>query len=107
MKKTRLNTTIPERFDWVDYSDKLTPEQREWLAKFDSEYRGTIYKDDNPIHNTPELQAKCYKNNTAMRRDIWYQFTQINVNTFPTESLLEILLQNTFHVNNYGIKRNK
>lgn len=68
---------VKNRRDLVDqdYLDKLKPEEKAWLDKFNSEYIGATFKknsdgtysEDN-LHKTAEQRQDCYHRNNARNR---------------------------------------
>ena len=79
MKKTNNQfglevKSFPKHKQWKvdqDYIKDLSPEEREWLGKFNQEYyRNRFTKEDN-LHNTPELKRACYSNENASNRDLY------------------------------------
>jgi hypothetical protein len=72
--------SFPKHKQWKvdqDYAKQLSPEEREWLGKFNQEYyRNRFTKEDN-LHDTPELKRACYSNENASNRDL-YSIKQVS-----------------------------
>lgn len=53
----------------VDYLDKLSDEEKDWLNAFNEEWINASFKHPlQPLHNTPELKSDCYRRNNARNR---------------------------------------
>ncbi len=62
-----------------DYISKLSPADKAWLTKFESEYyNGYVCKTDkSALHKTDELRKDCYTRANECRRDS-YAITAAN-----------------------------
>lgn len=67
----------------MDYWNKLSDEQREWLKKFNSEYYYGYF--NNPeyeaskhknLHNTEEAKKKVRRKVKIQNQDLWIQSTK-------------------------------
>lgn len=67
--------SYPKTKEWMvdqDYLAKLSPEEREWLGRFNQEYyRNTFENSSDDLHNTKELKQKCYSTENARNRDLY------------------------------------
>lgn len=52
-----------------DYRERLSPEEKAWLDKFDDEYYRADFGED-PLHGTPELRNDVYARQNAAARDV-------------------------------------
>jgi len=78
--KTKDQSRLRRQFIDYDYIKKLSPEEREFLAKFTDEYyggggfkRGEDGKFDytDNVHKTDELRRDCYNKNNQNQRCIY------------------------------------
>ena len=70
LSKRNTKKTSREFLDF-DYLAKLSPAEREWLAKFSAEeYQNDISKTD-PLTATTQGRRDIYGRDNARRRDIW------------------------------------
>lgn len=53
-----------------DYLNKLSPEELDWLNKFNKEYVSASLDGKGDLHNTKKLKKTCYDSNNARNRDI-------------------------------------
>jgi hypothetical protein len=68
------NKKIRREFIDVDYVDKLTDKEKEWLNKFMDEYNGANLDFQNlkkNIHNSKKLKKDCTDRVNARNRDIY------------------------------------
>lgn len=73
LKKSAHKKYVKDFVD-VDYVEKLTEEEKEWLNQFLDEYYDTSfykYKEKGYLHNTEELKKSCGTLDNARRRDIY------------------------------------
>jgi hypothetical protein len=68
--------SFPKHKQWAidqDYLDKLTPEEKEWMGKFNQEfYRNRVTKGSKTdLHNTTALRRDCYARENAANRDLY------------------------------------
>lgn len=73
---------IKEQVD-MDYWRKLSPEQKEWLKKFSSEFyfgffnTGDYEKARPNIHNNPEFKKEIRKRLRNQKNDLYYKGRKI------------------------------
>lgn len=109
MKKTNRRSKIqyaslkPEynlktRRDLIDYDylDKLSPKEKEWLAKFTEEYTNASFKKGKKhLHKNKDGKKDCYDRNNARNRDIYTrEKAQGSLEYFP--DLPEISEENVY-----------
>lgn len=67
--------SFPKNKQWMvdqDYSDKLSPEEKEFLGRFNQEYyRNRFESSEKDLHSTPEQKKSCYSNENARNRDLY------------------------------------
>lgn len=64
----------PRSVQWMvdyDYLNKLSDEEKEWLAQFTDEWVGGDLSSEAPLHATPEQRKAAYRKNNSQKRD-WY-----------------------------------
>ena len=54
-----------------DYAHKLADDEKDWMAKFLSEYYENGFKKDDPERLHKRRERDCYQRNNAMRRDLF------------------------------------
>lgn len=84
-KKTKRGSTehpalepslnLRSRFELIeiDYKEKLSKKNKDWLNKFNEEYVNASLDSKNlsrNLHNTDKLKKDCYNRNNARNRDI-------------------------------------
>lgn len=81
-----------------DYLDKLSPEEREWLGKFNREYYLNQFdRTKKNLHHTKRLKLEVYDNDRARRRviDAGYTFPVPSSESFgtpsPEDAIIEVL----------------
>jgi len=54
-----------------DYINKLSPEEKEWLSKFNDEYYGGKIKkgDETALNKKDEHRKDCYNRKTTIKED--------------------------------------
>ena len=73
LKKSAHKKYVKDFVD-VDYVDKLSEAEQEWLNQFlDEYYDNSFYKYKNKgyLHNTKELEKSCGTSNNVRRRDAY------------------------------------
>lgn len=67
--------SFPKHKEWMvdqDYFDKLSPEEKEFMGRFNQEYyRNRFESSEKDLHNSPELKKKCYSAENARNRDLY------------------------------------
>ena len=53
-----------------DYIDKLSPEDKDWLNKFQEEWLHACFKKEDNLHTTDEQKREIYNRNNARNRDV-------------------------------------
>lgn len=67
--------SLPKNIRWMhdmDYIEKLSPEEKEFMNKFVKEYYdGNVKKDDyDALHCDDESRRECYGNKNRQNRDL-------------------------------------
>lgn len=68
------NPKVRREFIDVDYVDKLSDKEKEWLNKFMDEYNGANLDFENPrknLHKTKKLKKDCTDRVNARNRDLY------------------------------------
>lgn len=65
----------PKNIQWMidmDYIDKLSDAEKQWLCKFVAEYHNANVKkgDRKALHKTVKLRQDCYSRKNAQNRDM-------------------------------------
>ena len=69
--KKRFHRKYVREFVDIDYADKLSDEDKEWLANFLDNYYGGVWKSDDEKNVMPSSDKReMWRNNHARRRDI-------------------------------------
>jgi hypothetical protein len=56
----------------VDYLEKLSAENLDWLSQFNEEFHtGYFPRGRPPLHRTKKLRRDCYARNNAAQRDLY------------------------------------
>ena len=74
----------------IDYLNKLSPSEREWIIKFYKEYYNGEFNHPDPIH-PKELRKDCYDRNNASKR----QLHSVSNETLEAAERFAYLKQNT------------
>jgi hypothetical protein len=78
-----------------DYVDKLSPEEQEWLARFNKEYyAGRVKKGDPDAHHKTDKQRQdCYSRQNSVNRDILNRGLRQDTDLVadPTDALIELI----------------
>lgn len=65
-----VNLKIRHELMDQDYIHKLSPEEKDWLSRFNEEYNGNNFKHKGDIlHTTKELKKDCERKNNSHNRD--------------------------------------
>lgn len=68
----RLNSRVRQELIDCDYLDKLTPDELEWLNKFNGEYiNASFNRDGTDIDNSDAGRKASYDRNNARNRDLF------------------------------------
>ncbi len=54
----------------LDYINKLSIKDKQWMSQFLDEYYNRRISKINPIHNTDDLRKKCYELSNSAERDV-------------------------------------
>ena len=57
-----------------DYIDKLSPEEKAWLSKFNAEYHQNTFQRDGTDLHTDEQRRAIYNKTNASYRDVMHQW---------------------------------
>jgi hypothetical protein len=67
-----LYSKIKQQFFDIDYIDKLSDKEKEWLNHFMGEYLNANLKEGKKkLHRTKALKKDCFDRNNARNRDIY------------------------------------
>lgn len=56
----------------IDYADKLSDKEKEWLSNFNEEYVGASFTHKGKsLHRTKKARKDCYDRNNARNRDVF------------------------------------
>lgn len=75
-----------KEFDDIDYWDKLSDEEKEWLVDFVDEYYYNFDRKNGPMPKDKKSKRKRYQNDNARRRDIWNNFIRTRL---PVEHIAD------------------
>ncbi len=68
----RLNSRVRQELIECDYLHKLSPDELEWLNKFNGEYINASFENDgSDLDNSPEAKKASYSRNNARNRDLF------------------------------------
>lgn len=70
-KKKWSNRALSQEIKEIDYWDKLSPEDREYLTQFLYEFYQADFNHDTPIHDTDRLVKDCQDRNNGIKRQIF------------------------------------
>lgn len=74
LRKAHAPYCYQSRFEEIDYLDKLTDKEKEWLARFNEMYvHGRRYKDRRAPYMAKAVRREIWVENAACRRDIYSQ----------------------------------
>ena len=57
-----------------DYFKDLSEEEKAFASKFNEEFYGASFKEEDNLHETDELKRECYRRNNYRNRDIYTIF---------------------------------
>ena len=67
--------SFPKHKEWMvdqDYTKSLSPEEQEWLGRFNQEYyRNRFESSEKDLHSTKEQKRQCYSTENARNRDLY------------------------------------
>jgi predicted acyl esterase len=68
-----MNLRTRQDLIYVDYLDKLTPKELEWLNKFNGEYVNASFNEDpkKNLHKKKAQRKDCYDRNNSRNRCEW------------------------------------
>ena len=64
-------TSFPNSVRWkveTDYAQKLSPAEKEWLAKFNDEFAGASFGPE-PLHDSVDAKRELYRHKNAANKD--------------------------------------
>jgi hypothetical protein len=64
----------PRSVQWkvdYDYLAQLSPEEKQWLAKFTDEFVGADFRHSDVLHDTVKARRQAYKDNNAAKQDAY------------------------------------